>query len=219
MTVIDNIPFDLDRSRFEREVRAETYPELHEELARFVDQASACARPKAGFSVAFIDDRAGDRVVIGGEHFQSEILAENLAEINRVFPYVATCGTELDSLDLSGFDPFASFWHATIKAMALDAAYRELGRQMRETFGIERMSSMNPGSGNVDVWPIEQQRPLFALLGDAEGELGVRLTESFLMVPDKTVSGIFFASDVLYVNCQSCEREVCPDRRAPFRGR
>ena len=66
------------------------------------------------------------------------------------------------------------------------------------------------------MWPIEQQRELFALLGDVEGLIGVRLTASFLMVPTKSVSGLRFASAAEFYSCQLCRREKCPGRRAPF---
>lgn len=218
VTVLTDIPLAFDRKRFGREIRLESYPELEAEVDRYVGAARAVARPKAVYAVVYVEARDGSRVTIDGQRFQSDVLAANLSGINRVFAYIATCGAELDALDLSPFDPFASFWHATFKTMALDAAYRHLGEHLRNVYGEEKLSIMNPGSGNVDTWPIEQQRQLFALLGDTEELIGVRLTESFLMVPDKTTSGILFASDVHYVNCHSCEREICPDRRAPFAG-
>ena len=46
--------------------------------------------------------------------------------------------------------------------------------------------------------------------------MGVRLTDSFLMVPNKSVSGIFFPAEVTFTSCQLCQRGVCPGRRAPF---
>jgi hypothetical protein len=75
---------------------------------------------------------------------------------------------------------------------------------------------MNPGSGDADVWPIQQQRELFSLLGDVQGELGVSLTESCLMVPNKTVSGLIFPTEIDFESCQVCKRKDCPNRRAPY---
>ena len=72
---------------------------------------------------------------------------------------------------------------------------------------------MNPGS--LPDWPISQQRPLFDLVGKA-AEIGVHLTDSYLMRPLKSVSGILFATDVTYENCQLCPVERCPNRRAPY---
>jgi len=45
--------------------------------------------------------------------------------------------------------------------------------------------------------------------------VGIELTESLLMVPQKSVSGVRFANAHDYVNCRLCPRENCPNRRAP----
>ncbi|MFW5742527.1 MAG: vitamin B12 dependent-methionine synthase activation domain-containing protein [Spirochaetota bacterium] len=217
--VVDDIPFSFDPRSFRAEVRLDATPELEGELERYLERALAVVRPCALVCVAFVGEREGSRVHMGGQWFESEVLAANLADIHRVFAYVATCGPEIYELDISDLDPFASFWHDTLKTRVVRAASTHLCELVKTTYGIERLSSMNPGSGDVDVWPIDQQRPLFDLLGDVEGAIGVRLTESFLMVPDKSVSGVFFPSERAYINCQSCTRAICPDRRAPYRAR
>jgi hypothetical protein len=95
-----------------------------------------------------------------------------------------------------------------------------LKTHLERIYGLdpEKMSTMNPGSGNKDVWPIAQQRQLFRLLGNVEASVGVRLTDSYLMTPNKTVSGILFPTDVPFFSCQLCTRENCPRRRAEYTG-
>lgn len=217
--VLDAIPFSIDRDAFRRAVRMDAYPELEPELERYIERAEAVARPCAVVRVAYIGDRNGSSVEFGGEWFESDILAENLSGIHRVFAYVASCGAELYSLDISDLDPFASFWHDTFKTRAVRTAATFVCDFVRKEYGIPRISSMNPGSGDADVWPIQQQEPLFRVVGDTERLVGVTLTESHLMIPDKSVSGVFFPSEKSYVNCQSCTREICPDRRAPYKAR
>ena len=73
---------------------------------------------------------------------------------------------------------------------------------------------MSPGS--LADWPINEQKPLFELLGDVEKLVGVNLTDSFLMSPIKTVSGFRFSKESDYVSCQLCPREKCPGRKAPY---
>jgi hypothetical protein len=78
---------------------------------------------------------------------------------------------------------------------------------------------MSPGSGDADTWPIQQQADLFALLGgidEVRKQSGVELTDSFLMIPNKTVSGIQFPTETDFRSCQVCHREGCPSRSAPF---
>ena len=77
---------------------------------------------------------------------------------------------------------------------------------------------MNPGSGDVDLWPITEQSKLFDLIGDVQRDVGVTLTESCLMVPTKSLSGLFFPSDVKFINCQRCTRSNCPGRKADYIG-
>ena len=214
--VFDNIPLTFDLERFHRDVRLDAYPELAKELERYLNYAGEVVRPRALLRIAYVQDRGDGEVTFGGRRFSSEILAYNVKEIHRVFAYTASCGPELYSLDLSAFDPLAVFWHDTFKTRALDAASTFLHEQVKEIYGISQLSSMNPGSGDAEVWPNRQQRELFAVLGDTESLIGVRLTESSLMVPDKSVSGIYFPSEKGYVNCQSCTREICPTRCAEY---
>jgi hypothetical protein len=73
---------------------------------------------------------------------------------------------------------------------------------------------MNPGS--LKEWPLIGQRELFAILGrDYIFEnIGVRLSDSMLMLPSKTVSGLGFESEKDYHNCIYCPLKDCPNRRA-----
>jgi len=44
----------------------------------------------------------------------------------------------------------------------------------------------------------------------------VTLTDSFIMVPLKSASGLLFPTESTYENCQLCPREACPNRRMPY---
>jgi hypothetical protein len=46
--------------------------------------------------------------------------------------------------------------------------------------------------------------------------IGVGLTESFLMMPNKTVSGLYFPTEKAIRTCQVCKRQDCPSRQAEF---
>ncbi len=73
---------------------------------------------------------------------------------------------------------------------------------------------MNPGS--LDDWPLAEQRQLFSVFGDVKKLIGVELTDSFLMVPIKSVSGVVFPTEHRFESCQLCQREGCPNRRAKY---
>ncbi len=144
------------------------------------------------------------------------MLRRKLDAVERVFPYVATCGHEMDEVALPPGDVLAQFWWDTIKAEVLAAARAHLLTHVMTRFRLGQTARMSPGSGDVDVWPIEQQRELFALLGGVTSAIGVRLTDSCLMIPNKSVSGLLFATEHDFFTCQVCHRGPCPNRKAPF---
>jgi hypothetical protein len=91
-----------------------------------------------------------------------------------------------------------------------------LAAQLEEQYGLGPLSSMSPGS--LEDWPITEQTKLFSIFGDTERLIGVRLTDSMLMVPRKSISGILFPSEEGFVACQLCGRQRCPGRKAPYNG-
>jgi hypothetical protein len=219
-TVLDSIPLRFDEEEFRKLTHIDLSAPSVGEAADLLGAALPVARPKAMYKVCYIDERSEGGVELEGIRFTSEVLSENLKEVERVFPYIVTCGVELDTITISRDDILAGYMLDGLKEMALRQAIHYLRSHLAEIYGLdpERMSTMNPGSGNRDVWPIGQQRQLFQLLGDVESSVGVRLTDSFLMTPNKTVSGILFPTDVPFISCQLCTRSDCPRRRAEYTG-
>ncbi len=218
MTILADFSVHLDFDTFCKRLHLDRYGGDVDEVREFFDRAAPVARPKAVYDVAYVNGRDADRVTIGEVIFQSDVLARNLADIGKVYPYVATCGVELNEVETSPGDPLEEFWLDTLKEQALQEATRELRSRVLDAAGAPKMSTMNPGSADAYVWPIQQQRQLFTLLGNVEEAIGVRLTPSYLMVPNKSVSGLYFATGVSFINCQMCTREDCPNRRAPYKG-
>ena len=218
MKILKDIPFILDESDFQARTHLDSFPDSRAGVQELLREAAPLLRPKALYKVSYIGQRTDSTVEIDRARFSSEVLSRNLREVERVFPYIATCGTELEALESETTDLFARFCLDTLKEMALLAARNRLLEDLKATYSVEELSSMNPGSGNTHLWPIAQQQPLFGLFGDVEQAIGVRLTPSFLMVPNKSVSGIFFPTQVHFESCQLCTRENCPRRRAPYSG-
>ncbi len=213
--ILDMIPvaFDADEVMTRMRLPADD-PDLRRSVTRLVELAQQVARPQALYGVRFVEGRGEDWLEIGGVTFTSRVLRQNLETVERVFPYVATCGKELEEVDLPADDFLAPYIMDTIKAQALAAALSHLFAHLREKYALGKTSRMNPGS--LPDWPITQQVPLFSLFGDVEGLIGVRLTDSYLMFPVKSVSGLLFPTEVTFESCQLCRREVCAGRRAAF---
>lgn len=216
MAILTDIPFELDFAALSRQLHVEPDTEDAGELAELIEKARAIGRPKAVYKECYIEERGDDTVTIDGITFSSRVLRTNLAEVERVFPHVATCGEELDGIALPDGDFIQRFWLDAIKATLLRFSTRYLNAHLDRKYALGKTAVMSPGSGDVTVWPIEQQTHLFALLGDVKDRIGVELTESFLMVPNKSVSGIRFPTEIAFRSCQLCHRQPCPSRAAPF---
>lgn len=206
--------FRIDRTRLARRLSIDSDEELVDQLDDLADRATDVARPRWMFQLASVEAIDEEKVSIAGVEFSSPVLCANLSELRRAFPYVATCGTELDGIELPEGDYLLEYWLEEIKALALRAAVGELREAVEANYGAKGFSSMNPGSADSHVWPIEQQRQLFGVFGDVRTTVGVTLTQSYLMEPNKSISGVFFETEHEFINCRLCTRENCPDRRA-----
>ncbi len=212
--VLDDIRFETEFETLANRLRVSEGSASAKQLEQLLAEAHTIARPKALYRVAYVESKAEDSVCLDGHWFKSRVLRVNLEDVHRVFPFVATCGRELYAWKTSMDDMLQRFYAETINEAALGAAREALKRHLVDTYRLGRTARMNPGS--LQDWPITSQRTLFALLGDPEAAIGVHLTESMLMIPQKSVSGIRFATERRFESCQLCPRDVCPNRRAPY---
>ena len=212
--LFEDIPFELSLPALMKHVRVKEGSANAAALAKLAEQGAALARPRGFYMVAYITARGENFIEIEGRRFDSRVLTINLEKPFRVFPYLATCGQELQAWAASFEDMVERFWAESLKEQALLAAHRCLDEHMENQYQPGQMSSMNPGS--LNDWPIEQQRILFDLFGPRASQIGVQLTDSLLMMPTKTVSGLRFATGLHFESCQLCPRQDCPGRRSPY---
>lgn len=212
--ILDNLPFKVKIDLLMRKVRVKPESRHADDLRGLVHEAEAIARPRAMYRVVFTEFTDDDHVVLDGVSLKSRILRVNLENAFRVFPFVATCGTELENWARAKEDMLLRFWAERIKETALHTAIQALTGQIKDQFSPGKTSTMTPGS--LKDWPLEEQRALFKIVGDTKKAIGVQLIESLMMIPVHSVSGILFPTEVTFVSCQLCSREDCPGRRAPY---
>ena len=216
MEILDDVPIELDADALLEKLRIDKASKNAEDIQGLIETVAPAIKPKALYEASYIQHKSYDTVNIGGIIFRSRVLRVNLDKVERVFPYVATCGTEVDEIVAPPDDLLRQFWLDSIKEMALHAMREYLANHLKERYAPGELSKMSPGSGSQDLWPIEQQRQLFSIFGNVQELIGVTLTDSFLMIPIKSVSGIYFPTEIRFESCQLCPREVCPSRRAPY---
>ena len=213
MEILNKIPVKIAPKKVAKILRLES-----DRDAQLVQQLIAMAQtliaPRAAYKLCYIDEKMDDAVIVEGLHFKSKVLRKNLDPVERLFAYVVTLGPGLEEEIQKLDDPLEKYYLDIIGNVALNGVRKNLQEHLCKQFGLEKISFMSPGS--LQEWPIEEQGQLFRLLTDVEDAIGVRLTPSFLMIPTKSISGIYFQTEVSFFNCQLCQRGKCPGRKARY---
>ena len=192
--------------------------EIAEEL---LDEARKIAAPKT--LIKELPVKLGEETIfIGDVEIKYPYVRKMLSSSTVVAAYISTCGEELEkwSQTRKG-DPLEEFIADAVKLVYLYTIQKPLREAVvKDIFSDSGyLAALNPGS--LEMWPISEQKKLFAMLGgecEVKEKIGVTLTDSFLMCPTKSTSGVFFLSEVEYENCELCPRLTCPNRRAKYRG-
>jgi hypothetical protein len=184
---------------------AQARPAIIAAAREVLDEVRALIAPAALYTVLPLRD---------GGAFAGPLVARALAGATRVALAVCTIGPALEERVTALFaagDP--------VRAMALDgagvAAVGEVSHMIGERIcdegaaqGLRAGMRVSPGQ---EGWPIEQQRVLFSLL--PAGRIGVRLNESCLMLPRKSVSFVVGLGPEMPADGVACDfcskRERC----------
>jgi len=215
METIDKIPIVFDIAALAARLRFDPVRAGSDSLEGLVALARRLARPRAVYEVAFVGKKGETTVDVAGVAFQSALLRKNLETTNKVFPYIITVGPALEQTAAGLGDLLNQYYLEEMANIALDNAAGWLAHRLETRYELGPLSNLSPGS--LADWPITEQTKLFSFFGDTERLIGVRLTDSLLMVPRKSISGILFPSEEGFVACQLCDREGCPGRKVPFR--
>ncbi|MCC8180197.1 MAG: hypothetical protein LIP23_04700 [Planctomycetes bacterium] len=210
------LPFTPNPPHILSRLKLDTDSDEAEDFLALLERTKTIARPKAAYGIGTVDeaDEISGKVVISGMEFTSSLMAKNLLQVKTAWPYLATCGRELYDFVMAIPDPFERYWGEEIMEEALRMAMNGMVRDIKTKRYDGKTAVMSPGS--LTEWPIQQQTPLFKLMGEAPERCGIELTDTFLMLPNKSVSGIRFANEHGYVNCRLCPKENCPNRQVAY---
>ena len=213
MEILRDIAVSLDPRELKRRLRMEQGGDWNQVQA-LADYAQPLITAKIVYKVCYIESKLEDAIAIDGIRLKSRVLRKNVDDIGRVFAYVLTIGDKLEKQVNACNDLLKKYYLDTIGNVALVSVRKYLEDQLRSRYALQGMSFMSPGS--LKDWAIEEQKPLFSIIGNVEAAIGVRLTESLLMIPRKSLSGIYFPTEVPFYSCQLCPRRDCPSRKARY---
>ena len=216
LETLNHIPLTLDHQEILTKLGMKRDDE-RDHVKRLMDVAQPVLSARAAYRVCYIDERLDDGVIVSGTLFRSKVLRKHLNRVERVFPYVVTIGESLEQSASTWDDFLERYILDVIGNTAVSKARTHLKRHLKKIYGLDGISTMSPGQ--IKDWPIEEQRPLFKLLGDTESSIGVRLEASLYMTPPKSLSGLYFPTETPFFACQLCPRERCPSRQAAYDGK
>lgn len=198
---------EIDRGEVRRLLGIKEYraaaPRVEEAIEQMMSLAAGMIEPMGIYTIIKGDDFPGSSRFVGLERVALGIctigkrLEEQVSEFSRT-------NRLLDALVLDSVGSVA----AEAAAEYLDGVIQDAAHDM----GLKTSCRASPGYGD---WDVREQESIFAVLSGAE--IGVSLTDSFMMVPRKSVS---FAIDIAERparmrsadSCRECPIVDCPYR-------
>lgn len=219
VVILDDFPFVVslaeaaDRVRLDRD-DPENAGDL-EALERLVEKVNRIARPKVLIRELTAREIPPDGLELNGKKFSGRIFRSICLPSSRVWAVCLTCGTETAVLEPE-LDILERYWLEELRMLLLGCARDAAHAYLQQAAGAEKLATVAPGAGPADLWPLTQMADLFELMGGRTLPIGVRLTDSMLMLPEKSSAAICFASEHSYAGCLYCQRTNCPQRRAAY---
>ena len=183
---------------------------LFDDAVGIINEAHSLINPAALYTLVEVTGFEHQKITFNGGAFEGPLVARAMAGAEALNIAICTIGPELENRvnQLMGENP--------VKAVALDgagiAAVRKVSQTIEDLISeeackLELSLGMRAQPGQ-EGWPIEQQRQVFSLL--PVEKINVRLTESCLIIPRKSVSFIIpWGKDLSnsMVPCDFCSKK------------
>lgn len=215
--VIEHIPIELNVEELLEKYRIESSKK--NELVALIKKYQKLIEAKAVYSFAKVKSITNDEVQLyRGDVFRGIILADMLEPEQSVFLFVVTVGPKVDEqiAEDAKNNAIQRVYSAKIGNAAVGKASSYLKHFAEKKLGTD-VTHFGPGRGGGKLFSIEQQKTLFQIL-DPSRNIGVNLMPNYLMVPIRSISGIYAVSRLPYNACQYCPREICEGRTTPYLG-
>lgn len=169
-------------------------------------------KPKSVFKRFSVDYADENGIETAGTVFKSSALARNLSGCKEVILFSATLGVQADrmlakymKLDIVKAAVFQSAAAAFIEDYC-DNCQEKLERELAAE-GLHTKPRFSPGYGDL---PLAYQQQFLDII-DGNKRLGISLTESNLMLPEKSVTAFIGISNIRSAGskCEACEEKNC----------
>ena len=220
MYVIEDMDILFDEEEITRKYRLGRLIETNGPLSKYIDEAKTMIQPKAVYTLLRIAGIDGDKVMLeNGYALRSQLLAEKLQKTPEVALYIVTIGDQLEKRvsKLSREDMLHSLVFDYLGTYAVGMLRRHIQSLVE---GRMKVKVSHFGPGETETWDMEQQTVIFDMLmssDEVKSKVNMEITESSLLVPKKSNSGLLAQTEGVYIQCNFC-RLKCEYRRAKYLG-
>jgi hypothetical protein len=203
---------------------ASVKPALDKAIEAAMQKCSELLKPRiASRKIAFKKVDHDTIVLEHGVRIKGLKLVDGLKDSIHVVFFIVTTGQWLEqhitTLSAAG-KPVDAFIYDAIGSVAAEGLAESFQKEQDEQLRKEGLTTTLRFSPGYCDWAIEEQRMIFELL--KEDTAGVTLTPSCIMLPRKSVSGVFgivqYSDEAqkakdLHNPCRSCSMKNCNSRR------
>lgn len=221
MEEISSIPVEIAKKRLLRRLggsrNSNISTRLKAQIQKAIREIRRSARPRAIYRMLPIKDVNGSVVLDDGTALKSQRLADVLNPCNKAAVFLVTMGSDLDRLIHETMENRPHY--GVVLDAAASVAAESAAQYVQDAIGTQlsgdEATTMRYSPGYCD-WPLKEQKKLFKLL--PHREVGVKLSETALMSPRKSVSGVIgiCPADLEKASrnaCAKCPKTCCNHRR------
>lgn len=193
-------------------------PDVVEAVEGVVNEIAQVCRPQCGYEVFTAGDIGKTDMTIEGRTFNTgPVITRNFRGAEYIVLFVSTAGNEFDEwqkeIKAEG-DIWREFMADAVGSEIAEAAARIAGTKISEYFAAKGMGISNAFSPGYCGWHVREQEMFFSLLPPEP--CGIKLNDSCLMTPIKSVSGFIGAGPDMVkkdYSCAVCEKKDCYKNR------
>ncbi len=225
MNIIKNIqleiPDDIGRAFLTKLMGGRLIPRMEEMLEDKRDICVDALEPAAVYDTFDIRSIEGDSVYFKSGHiFNGPNISKILKGSETTTIFIFTLGGKIDDLikkEQDTGDILGTIIMDAITTSMLSIAGEYFGKIIKDSNTVKKgYSATCTYSPGQYKWTIEEQKEIFNMVDGSR--IGVHLNNSFLMVPFKSISGIYGFGPEDRINktrvaCDLCPRENCIGRR------
>jgi hypothetical protein len=188
-------------------------------LNEVIDLATKLQDIRAAYSIfdTFeMRESSGELIVLNSHFHIGKTLIKEIRNSSRMVLYICSAGATISNKAkelMAGDDSLLGYIYDVVGSYIAEAAGDKMQRIILSEICLDDEKITNRYSPGYVKWSVQEQHELFLLFNDRTA--GVNLTSSALMVPAKSISGLFGIGTNVKFRKNLCE--LCTSKNCTFR--